>query len=142
MNGDIQKVMIRIKTAQKRLQAAFSDASWIEDARTFAEKQGVEVKKLLASDLDKVRTFLERERKELERFQKQIPGEVKKFRTFMKVQRKDLEKLLASIGKTSAKKRPAKKKTAKASTQAASRKTTARKKSSTNGKAHPAPTGV
>ena len=35
--------------------------------------------------------FIERERKELERFQKQLPGEVKKIRAFMTEQRRELK---------------------------------------------------
>jgi hypothetical protein len=63
------------------------------------------VKKLLSSDLGKVKSFIERERKELERFQKQIPGEVKKFKKLITQQRKDLEKVLGSLGALNGKKR-------------------------------------
>ena len=55
------------------------------------------MRKLLTADLGKVKTFLERERKDLERFQRQIPGEVKKLRDFVKGQRRELEKLLKNV---------------------------------------------
>jgi antitoxin component HigA of HigAB toxin-antitoxin module len=101
MNAELKKIVSRVKTAQTRLQSMLNNQDWpgyMEEARKYAEKQGTEVKKLLSSDLGKVKTFIERERKELERFQKQIPGEVKKFRKLLMQQRKDLEKMLGSIG--------------------------------------------
>jgi len=98
MNAELKKIVSRVKTAQTRLQTVLNKQDWMEEARKYAEKQGTEVKKLLSSDLGKVKTFIERERKELERFQKQIPGEVKKFRKLLMQQRKDLEKMLGSIG--------------------------------------------
>jgi dsDNA-specific endonuclease/ATPase MutS2 len=113
MNGDLKKLVGKVKATQKRLQEALQDTTWIEDARQFAKKQGKEVKTLITSDLDKVKSFLEKERKELEKFQKQIPGEVKKLRTFVKAQRQDLEKLLAPVGRTAKKPAPKKKASAK-----------------------------
>lgn len=110
MNTDLKKIVSRVKDAQKKLQTVLKNQDWMEEARHYAEKQGNEVKKLLSSDLGKVKTFLERERKELERFQKQIPGEVKKFRTLLMRQRKDLEKMLSSLGTMAKKKAGAKKK--------------------------------
>jgi hypothetical protein len=98
MNAELKKIVSRVKTAQTRLQTVLNKQDWMEEARKYAEKQGTEVKKLLSSDLGKVKTFIERERKELERFQKQIPGEVKKFRKLLMQQRNDLEKMLGSIG--------------------------------------------
>src|ERR1051325_1818452 len=80
MNAEIKKVVTRVKEAQVQLQNLVKSQDWIEEARKYAERQGKEVKKLFAPDVEKMKTFLERERKELERFQKQIPGEVKKFR--------------------------------------------------------------
>jgi hypothetical protein len=100
MNADLKKIVGRVKDAQNHLQTMLKKQDWMEEARKYAEKQGTEVKKLLSSDLEKVKTFIERERKELERFQKQIPGEVKKFRALLTKQRKDLEKMLGSIKKT------------------------------------------
>lgn len=99
MNSEIKKVVGRVKEAQKKLQTMINGQDWVEDARKYAERQGKEVKKLITADANKVKTFLERERKELERFQKQIPGEVKKFRTFVLSQRKEIEKLLANVRK-------------------------------------------
>jgi hypothetical protein len=98
MNAELKKVVSKVKAAQSHLQTMLNKQDWMEEARKYAEKQGNEVKKLLSSDLGKVRTFIERERKELERFQKQIPGEVKKFRKLLMQQRKDLEKMLGSLG--------------------------------------------
>jgi hypothetical protein len=97
MNGELKKILGRVKEAQGQLQSMLKDKTWVEEARKYAEKQGKEVKKLLDSDVAKVKTFIERERKELEKFQKQIPGEVKKFRKFVDGQRKELEKLLRRV---------------------------------------------
>jgi antitoxin component HigA of HigAB toxin-antitoxin module len=108
MNADLKKIVSRVKTAQARLQNVLNNQDWpgyMDEARKYAEKQGSEVKKLLSSDLGKVKTFIERERKELERFQKQIPGEVKKFKKLMTQQRKELEKMLGSLGALNGKKR-------------------------------------
>jgi hypothetical protein len=97
MNVEVKKVVERAKKAQSKLQTMLQDQDWIEDARKYAEKQGKEVKKLLSSDVTRLKTFLEKERKELERFQKEIPGEVKKLRGFVKTQKKELEKLLKNL---------------------------------------------
>jgi hypothetical protein len=97
MNVEVKKVVDRAKKAQSKLQNMLQNQDWIEDARKYAEKQGKEVKKLLTSDVSRLKTFLEKERKELERFQKEIPGEVKKLRGFVKTQKKELEKLLKNL---------------------------------------------
>jgi hypothetical protein len=99
MNSEIKKILGRVKEAQSQLQGMIKSQDWIEDARKYAERQGKEVKKLFAPDVEKMRIFLEKERKELERFQKQIPGEVKKFRKFVNVQKKEIEKLLTNVRK-------------------------------------------
>ena len=77
-----------------------------------------------------VRTvFVERERRELERLQKQIPGEVKRWKKYLGSQRKELEKVLAGVrgvaGARSAKKSRRTAKSSKKKT--SSRKTTARR---------------
>jgi hypothetical protein len=99
MNADIKKVVSRVKQAQATLQTYLNKQAWVEEARKYAEKQSKEVKKLFSSDLGKVKTFLERERRELEKFQKQLPNEVKKLRTFVKGQRQELQRLLVRVGK-------------------------------------------
>ena len=96
-NAEVKKVVDRAKKAQSKLHTMLQNQDWIEDARKYAEKQGKEVKKLLSSDVSRLKTFLEKERKELERFQKEIPGEVKKLRGFVKTQKKELEKLLKNL---------------------------------------------
>lgn len=101
MNVDIKKVVGRVKAAQQKLQTLLKGQDWVEEARKYAERQGKEVRKLISADAGKVKTFLERERKELERFQKQIPGEVKKLRAFVLSQRKEFEKLLVNVRKAS-----------------------------------------
>ena len=99
MNADIKKVVSRVKEAQQTLQTYLKKQDWVEEARKYAEKQGKEVRKLFGGDLSKVKTFLERERRELEKFQKQLPNEVKKLRTFVKGQRQELQRLLVRVGK-------------------------------------------
>src|SRR4051794_12479022 len=102
MNAEIKKVVTRVKAAQNQLQGLIKSQDWVEEARKYAERQGKEVKKLFAPDVEKMKTFLERERKELERFQKQIPSEVKKFRKFVNTQKKEFEKLLTNVRKMNA----------------------------------------
>ena len=97
VNTEVKKVVERAKNAQSKLQGILKSQDWIEEARKYAEKQGKEVKKLLNADAVKVKSFLEKERKELERFQKEIPGEVKKLRAFVKTQRKELDKLIKNL---------------------------------------------
>jgi dsDNA-specific endonuclease/ATPase MutS2 len=99
MNTEINKVVSKVKEAQGQLQNLINSHDWVEEARKYAERQGKEVKKILTSDVSKVKSFLEKERKELERFQKQIPGEVKKLRKFVNTQKKEFEKLLANVVK-------------------------------------------
>jgi hypothetical protein len=121
MNSEIKKIVSRVKETQAQLQTLLKDRTWVEDARKYAERQGKEVRKLLTTDMGKVKTFLERERKELERFQKQLPGEVKKLRKFVTTQKKELEKLLTSVRKARF--------TPKGKTRAGAKKTSASKKS-------------
>lgn len=117
MNSDLKKIVTRVKEAQTQLETLLKDKTWVEEARKYAAQQSKEVKKLLSADVSKVRTFLERERKELERFQKQIPGEVKKLKKFVDDQKSELEKLLSRVRKvrveTEAKPRKATKKAAR-----------------------------
>lgn len=101
MNSEIKKVVTKVKEAQVQLQSLVKDYDWVGEARKYAERQGKEMKKLFAPDVRKMKDFLERERKELERFQKQIPGEVKKIQKFVNLQKKELEKVLANVRKMS-----------------------------------------
>jgi len=94
VNSELKKIMSRVKTAQNQFQNLVKDQAWVDEAKKYAERQGKEVRKLINTDVEKVKTFLEKERKELEKVQKQIPSEVKKFQKFVTGQRKELEKLL------------------------------------------------
>jgi hypothetical protein len=102
VNSELKKVVSRVKTAQSKFETFLKKQDWVEDARHYAEKQSKEVKKLLSSDVTKLKSFIEKERKELDRIQKQIPGEITKLRKFVTAQRKDFEKLLANVRKTTA----------------------------------------
>lgn len=125
MNTEIKKIVSRVKDAQSQLQSLLSDKTWIEGARKYAEKQKKEVRKLFRADVGKVLSFLERERKELERFQKQIPGEIKKFRKFVTGQRKEFERLLKSVRRAGNK--PAEAPATKSARRKASKAASARK---------------
>lgn len=103
MNSEVKKVLERAKKAQSRLKTILEGQEWVEEARKYAEKQSKELKKLLSNDAGKLKSFLERERKELERLQKEIPGEVKKLKSFVQSQRKELEKLLKNLRRASKK---------------------------------------
>jgi hypothetical protein len=130
MNAELKKIVGRVKDAQQQLQGLVQDQTWVEEARKYAERQGKEVKKLITSDVKKVRTFLEKERKELERFQKQIPSEVKKLRKFVDGQRKELEKLIATTRKVGLKEAVAKTQKSRSKKAAAPKKSAAPKKTS------------
>lgn len=106
---EVKKVVKQIQSAQKQFQSIIKNQAWLEDARNYAEKQKKEVSKLFSADWSKVKTFLEREAKQFDRFQKQIPTEVKRIGKIVTTQRKEFEKLLAGLTKTAkGKKSPAK----------------------------------
>jgi hypothetical protein len=109
VKNEFNKLVGRVKDAQSKLQTLLKDQDLVEQARKYAEQQRKEVKKLISGDVARVKTFIERERKELERLQKQIPGELKKISSFLQSQRTELEKLLANVRKMNAKKAPKKK---------------------------------
>lgn len=102
MNADLKKMLENVRSAQAKLQDFVKNQDWVDEARKYAERQGAEVKKVLSSDVNKVKSFLEKEKKELERLQKQIPGEVKKLRGLVKNQTKDFEKFLNTLRKNGA----------------------------------------
>lgn len=102
MNSEIKKVVERVKDAQVQLQGLIKGQDWVDEARKYAERQGKEVKKIIAYDVAKMKKFLETEQKALEKIQKQIPGEVKKFRKFVDFQKKEFEKLISSVAKMKA----------------------------------------
>ncbi|MEK6706583.1 MAG: hypothetical protein AABZ06_12435 [Bdellovibrionota bacterium] len=99
MNTELKKVVSRVKMAQEKLQGIMKNQGWVEDAKKYAERQGREVKKLFTADVEKVKTFLLRERKYLDKIQKHIPGEVRKFGVFVKTQKKEFERLLTGLRK-------------------------------------------
>lgn len=99
VNAEIKKVIGRVKEKQGQFEALVRNQDWVDEARKYADRQSKEVRKILSGDVSKVKTFLEKERKELEKFQKQIPGEVKKLRQFVLGQRKELEQLIANVKK-------------------------------------------
>ncbi len=109
MNAEVKKVFTKVKEAQAQLQSLIQGQDWVEEARKYAKRQGKEVKKLFGPDVEKMKKFLERERKELARFQKQIPSEVKKLKKYVDSQRKEFEKLLTQVTKMSAAGKPARK---------------------------------
>lgn len=98
---EVKKAIARLKNVQEQVHDLITDPSWVDDARKYAERQSKEIKKLIRSDADKVKKFVVRERKELEKFQKQIPGEVAKLKKYLVSQRKEFEKLLKQVTKAS-----------------------------------------
>lgn len=135
MNPEIKKVVSRMKEAQSQFQSLMKKQNWMDDAKRYAERQGKEVKKLFGPDVDKLKHFLEHERKELEKFQKQIPSEVKKIRKFFNEQKKDFEKILTNVRKMSAAS-PKSKTTKKMGTKKVkTTKTSAKKKSTSSSEA-------
>jgi hypothetical protein len=94
---DVQKILGRLKEARIQIETLLKDRSWVEEAKKAAEKQGQEVKKLLDTDVAKLKAFLEKEKKELEKLQASIPGEVEKLKKFVDDQKKELTKLLGTV---------------------------------------------
>ena len=99
MNSDLKKVIDRVKKAQTQIQTLVKDKKWVSSAKKYAERQGKEVKKIINSDVSKIKAFLNREKKELTKLQKSIPGEVDKIKAFVEEQRKDLQSLLNTVKK-------------------------------------------
>ena len=144
MNSDIKKIIDRVKKAQTKVQKIVKDKTWVSKAKKYAERQGKDVKKVIDSDVSKIRAFLNRERKELEKLKSSIPGEVEKIRSFVDSQKSDLQTLLNTVKKDAeAKAKQAtqaaksglatvrgatsKKTTAKATAKKSAKKTTAKK---------------
>jgi len=103
--SDLNRILNQLKSAQKHFQGVIQNKTWIEDARKYAETQGKEIKKLISSDLSRVKAFINKEKKSLEKFQKQIPGELKKVQKYIGVQKKEFEKLLKNVNKKTASKK-------------------------------------
>jgi dsDNA-specific endonuclease/ATPase MutS2 len=81
----------------ERINTLIKD-NWMDEARKFAERQGREVRKLIQSDLHRVRSFVEREKRDLEKLQKQIPGELNRWKKALEGQKKELTQLLNKAG--------------------------------------------
>lgn len=117
-------ILNRVKAARTQLEGFLKDRTWIEDAKKMAEKQGLEVKGIIDADIAKLRVFLEKERKELEKLQAQIPGEVNRIKKFVEGRKKELSKLLtgvkANAGKKASKAKRVVRKKATAATKKAS----------------------
>jgi len=94
---DVQKIIGRLKEARTQIETLIKDRSWMEEAKKVAEKQGQEVKKILDGDVAKLKAFLEKEKKELEKLQASIPGEVEKLKKFVDTQKQELTKLLGTV---------------------------------------------
>lgn len=129
--ANAKKILDRVKSARTQLETLLKDRSWIDEVKKVAEKQGKEAKKIIDTDVAKLRVFLEKERKELEKLQAQIPGEVARIKKFVDGQKKELSKLITTV-KTTAAAKTAERKAApkKAAKPAAKRKAGAAKKKS------------
>jgi hypothetical protein len=92
-----KKILERVKGARAQLETLLKDRTWVDEAKKLAEKQGKEVKKIIDSDVAKLRVFLEKERTELEKLQAQIPGEVARIKKFVTGQKKELSKLIKTV---------------------------------------------
>jgi hypothetical protein len=122
-----KKILERVKSARSQLENLLRDRTWVTEAKKVAEKQGKEVKKIIDSDVAKLRVFLEKERTELEKLQAQIPGEVARIKKFVDGQKKELAHLLNTV-KASARQKAAKaKKTAKSKVATGAKKRPAKK---------------
>lgn len=121
VNSELKKVLARVKSAQGQIQTMLKDKTWMDEAKKYAERQGKEAKKLINADVEKLKSFVEREKKELAKLQAQIPGEVAKIKKFMDHQKKELGSLLKNVqGKSKKKARKVVRKTEKKASSAVS----------------------
>lgn len=97
MNAELKKVLDRVKGARSQIQNLIQDKAWVVEAKKYAEKQGKEVKRLIDTDVALLKKFLEKEKTELEKIQKQIPEEVAKIKKFVASQKQELQTLLTSV---------------------------------------------
>jgi len=103
---EIKQWVEKMKTAQQQLNTLLKD-NWMDEARRFAQKQGKEVRKLIETDIEKVKSFVERERQDLERLQKQIPTELNRWKKALDSQKKELTQFLGRGSKPKKKTRKA-----------------------------------
>lgn len=111
--SEVKKVVTRVKSAQKQFQSLLAQRERvITEVRKYADDRGKEVKKLVGDDLKKVKSFIARERKELEKLQKRLPDEISKIKGYVDSQRKELEGLWKRITepKSASAQKPAKRK--------------------------------
>ena len=111
---EIKRWIEKMKAAQQQINYLVKD-NWVDEAKRFAERQSKEVRKLIQTDIQKVRAFVERERKDLERLQQQIPAELNRWKKVLETQKKEFVHLLG--------------KTPQAKTRKKSKRSTAKKKS-------------
>lgn len=98
LNSEVQKVVTRVKSAQKQFQSLLTQRERvITEVRKYADERGKEVKKIMNDDIKKVKAFIARERKELEKLQKRLPDEIAKVKGYVDNQKKELEGLWKRI---------------------------------------------
>jgi len=107
---DVKKLYMKVRQAQTQFRTILQDGSWMDDAKKYVERQGAEMQKLIHGDLEKLRTFVEHERRELNRIQKEFPKEVTRWKKYLASQRKELEKLLTGVRGFTPKKAPKRRK--------------------------------
>lgn len=129
---DLKNILRKIKGVQVQFKKTFDGKSVAVEAKKYADRQSKDLKKLINQDIEKVRSFLEDQKSEVERFQKQIPAEVKKWSQYLTSQRKELESILRTVSSgTAPKKKGSSKPKAKKSASPAKKRTRAKKTSST-----------
>jgi len=75
----------------------------LKEAQNFADRQRREFKKIIKTDAARLKTYLEKERREIQKLQTRLPGEIKKIRQYAETQRRELDKLIKKV-KTASKK--------------------------------------
>lgn len=101
IDTEVKRIVGRLRAAQGQVRTLLKDRSWIDDARKYAERRQGELTRLVRADVEKVRAFLVREKKEVEKLQRRLPREIEKVRKYVRAQRGEFEKLLKQL-KTSA----------------------------------------
>ncbi len=83
------------------LQNLLRDPKWINEARKFAQNvassQTAELKKILRSDVKRVKSFIAKERETIEGLQARLPEELARIKRYVGRRKKELNKLVETL---------------------------------------------
>lgn len=95
MASDLNNLLNRVRDLQTMLEAKLEESVLMRDLKKYAASQQKVLKKKINSsaDIKKVVTYVEKQRKHLDKVAKNLPKEVATVGKFVKAQRKEFEKL-------------------------------------------------